>query len=330
MLARIQSVPLHIRFSWLFPCFLLVTAWALLISDPAGNRAALATSTLFDMTVTTAFLVWWFTPRQQRKWRAQWGQMLRGVALTALLFPEVRQYLALELVGLVFSAYYFGRGWRTPLPTGYAELDDLERVYAYFERFSPRPQLVRALLFDVMLFSHLLVRPHLPTGQHFGTRHGASTGTTFTLLAFMSVVEGLLVHVLVERWSLPAAWVLSGLTALGMLWMLAYGRALATRPVTVSHRRLYLRSGLHWTASTPLANLAGACAYNAETDQDASKIAIDVKPNVTLTFTQPVRLLGLYWFEKETSKIALHVDDARGFLAALPNTLSAAESQRKS
>lgn len=84
-----------------------------------------------------------------------------------------------------------------------------------------------------------------------------------------------------------------------------------------SHRRLYLRSGLHWTGSTPLANVKNALAYDQQRDADTLKIAIDVKPNLTLEFIAPVRMLGLYWVEKEVTSVALHVDDPGAFLASL-------------
>ena len=136
------------------------------------------------------------------------------------------------------------------------------------------------------------------------------------------MVEGLLAHVLLARWSEPVAWLWTGLTALGVLWLLAYGRALATRPVTVTPCRLYLRSGLHWTGSTPLGNVIRAREYSAQEDRGLPSIAIDVVPNVVLTFRRPVRLLGMYWGTREVEGVALHVDDPEGFLGALASRAS--------
>ena len=130
-------------------------------------------------------------------------------------------------------------------------------------------------------------------------------------------MEGLPAHVLLERWNVTAAWVWTGLNVLGMIWLLAYGRALSVRPLTLTHRRLYLRSGLHWTGSTPRANVRSADRYSPERDAAALNIAVDVKPNVTLRFVAPVRLLGVYWKEEEVDRVALHVDDPDAFLEAL-------------
>ena len=206
------------------------------------------------------------------------------------------------------------RGLRAPLPQDYAELDDLERIYAYWSRLSAHPRGVRMALQDVVLLSHLFLRPGLPEGQHFGTRRGATTGATITLVLFGTLVEGLLAHVLLARWNEALAWGWTALEGLGAVWLLAYARALSLRPVTVG-RRLYLRSGLHWTGSTPLTNVIGADAFCPETDGDALNIAIDARPNVTLTFAQPVRLWGLLGSEREARRVSLHLDDPGDFMA---------------
>ncbi|MPY65226.1 hypothetical protein F8S09_00765 [Deinococcus sp. SDU3-2] len=294
-----------------------MAALALAVTSPGEPRARFAHLALVDATVSTALIVLLVTPAAQRGWHSLLGVGLRGVALTALVFPEVRAYLWLDLLGLLVGGVMLRRGFRTPLPEGYAELDDLERLYAFWGRLSRSPRLARLPLYDLLLFRHLVVRPRLPEGQHFGTRRGATTGATFTLLVFGSGVEGLLAHVLLERWNTAAAWIWTGLNGLGLLWLLAYGRALATRPVTVGRRRLYLRSGLHWTGSTPLANVEEAVPYDAERDAGAPCIAIDVKSNVTLRFAQPVRLYGVYLTEREVERVALHLDDPAAFLKAL-------------
>ncbi|MDO4246014.1 MAG: hypothetical protein Q4C89_08330 [Deinococcus sp.] len=319
MLQRLHQLPRHSRLAWLWPAFTLTAALALSLRFPE-DRTLLSQLALFDVTVTTALIVLFSMPRSQRGFRPLLGVVLRGAALAALVFPEVRSVLKLEVLLVVLSAVFALRGLKRPLPEGFSELDDLERTYAFWLRLSRHPRLHRPLLWDLTLFKHLLMRPRLPAGQHFGTRHGASTGSTFTLLIFGSVVEGLLSHVLLERWQPLVAWVWTALNVLGLVWLLAYGRALSTRPVTLTHRRLYLRSGLHWTASTPRANVHQARPYSPELDQDALNIAIDVRPNVTLECIVPLRVLGMYWVERETAKVALHLDNPAAFMEALQGT----------
>lgn len=310
--------------AWLWPVLSLVLGLALIWTEPdPAQHDLLWRLTVFDASLSTGLIVFLVTPAGQRRLEPIFGAVLRGLLLAALVFPEVRHFLWLEFALAAFGLKYVVQGLRKPLPAGFDELDDLERTYAYWLRFSAAPKVHQILLFELTLLKHLLLRPRLPEGEHFGTRRGASTGSTFVLLVFFGLVEGLLAHTLLRQWNEAAAWIWTGAELLGLLWLLAYGRALAVRPVTVGQRRLYLRSGLRWTASTPLANVTGVRRFDSGRDAQIQSIAVDVTPNVVLNFTAPVRLYGLYHQEWMVREIALHVDDLQPFMVAVQPARSA-------
>lgn len=322
MMMRLKAVPFPTRLAWLLPVALTLLAVLLMPTATSdAERRLLLSAVLFDATVSTAFLYWFTTPRPDRRLHATLGVLLRGVLIVALAFPAVRQVLWLELLGVGAGIFTLLRGLRQPLPAGYAELDELERAYAYWDRLTPTPRLTRMVLSDVLLWRGLFRRPALPDGRHFGTRRGSTAGATLTLLTFLTVMESLPVHfLLVERFHTAALWHL-GLNAVSTVWLFAYARALTTRPVTVSYRRLYLRTGLHWTASTPVANVQEARPHDPAQDADTLNLARDLlsQPvlNVTLIFARPVTVHGLFGKTLETSRVCLHLDDPKAFLAAL-------------
>lgn len=276
---------------------------------------------LFDAAVVTAALVWLLTPRARRRAAALAPVLLRGLTLAALAFPALREQPALWAGAALLLVTVVAGVLRRPLPAEYRALDDLERAYAWADRLSDRPRLLRAGLQEGLMLAHLLRRPRLPAGAHFGTRRGATTGMMLGVVIFVSVLEGLVVHALLARWSDAAAWGVTALHVLSALWLLAYARALACRPVTVGSgtvgERLYLRAGLHWTGSTPLANVQAASPHDPAADADALCIALGVRPNTTLTFAEPVRLLGLVGSERVATRVSLHLDDPGAFAAAL-------------
>ncbi len=323
MLGRLPTVPLAVRVSWLWPALTVPLALLLARLYPQEPRSLFAGLARFDAVVTATLLTLWLTPRGGRTLRLAGTVGLRGALLVGLAFPEVRGALWLEGAALGLAALHLRRGLRTPLPADFHELDDLERGYAFWTRLHPSPRVVRLAVYDLTLFRHLLARPRLPQGQLFGTRRGATTGSTFALLGLLAVVEGLLTHTLLARWHPLAAWAWTGVEVTGLLWLLAYGRALATRPVTLTAGRLYLRSGLHWTGSVPLDRVTGARPHDPARDAEVLNIAIDVKPNVTLHFAAPQRVQGVYWAEREVRAVTLHVDDPQAFLAALEEARAA-------
>ncbi|WP_235692787.1 hypothetical protein [Deinococcus aquaedulcis] len=323
MLSRPVLPPPHIRLSWLVPLLAAVTALALLPYATPQGRTLLAGAALFDATLTTALLVWAASPRQERHWPRALLLGLRGALVLALCVPLVRDWWGLGVAALVAGAALGLRGLRRPLPEGFAELDDVERAEALLARALPSPRMARLLSYDALLWPHLWRRPALPEGQHFGTQRGSSVPATVTLLLFYTALESLPVHFVLAPHSPTAAALHLAANALGAGWLLAYTRALARRPLTVTHRRLYLRTGLHWTASTPLVNVQSARAFAAGQDAAVPTIAVGVKPNVVLTFAQPVRVLGPYGMTKTAPQLSLHVDDPKGFLAAVEGTAQA-------
>ncbi|WP_420597171.1 hypothetical protein [Deinococcus sp.] len=238
------------------------------------------------------------------------------MALCGLAFPVLRPLLWLEVGWLGVLAQQAWTGLRRPLPTDYAERDEPQRLYLWCERLTARPRLLRPLLFEGLLLSHLIRRPELGKGQRFGTRQDATTGGMLGMLLFVSGVEGWLSHLLLSRWNDAAAWTWTGLNIAGCVWLLAYGRALAVRPVTLTERWLYLRSGLHWTLSVPRGDVLEAGLLPSQ-DEAFFNLAIDNPPNVGLTFRRPLTLLGLSGAERTVTVVKLHLDEPRAFLKAL-------------
>lgn len=299
----------------LWPLFAVALALTASVHVPRLS-AVLPYAALFDATVTTAALVLLLTPRARRSLSALTPLLLRGLALAVFAFPVLREQTWLLALPALLAGGTVVQGLRRPLPREYRDLDDLERAYAFAGRFAVPPRLLRAALQEGLMLGHLLRRPRLPPGQHFGTRRGATTGMMMGALIFVSVLEGLLLHTVLARWSDAVAWGITTLHGLSVLWLLAYARALTLRPVTVG-RRLYLRAGLHWTGSTPPSNVRAAFPHDPATDSDAVNIAVGMKPNVTLTFASPTALLGLVGSERQVRRVSLHLDDPEAFAAAL-------------
>lgn len=314
MLTRWQVTPLHLRVSRLFPLGAVGLALAFHLYLPLPDSPfPLAYAALFDATITASALVWWLTPKASRRPRQLLTTAAQGVALCGLAFPSLRHLLWLELGGLGLVGWQAYTGLRQPLPAEFAERDDLERAYAWWERLSLWPRLLRMATFEMTLLSHLVRRPRLPSGQHFGTRQDATTGGMLGMVLFLNAVEGWLSHLLLSRADDGVAWGWTGLNIYGAVWLLAYGRALAVRPVTLSGARLYLRSGLRWTLSVPRSEVLEVSLLTPQ-HADAFNLAIDNPPNVYLRFRRPATLLGLYGSERQVSAIRLHLDQPREFV----------------
>ena len=70
------------------------------------------------------------------------------------------------------------------------------------------------------------------------------------------VAETIALHFLVARWSEVAAWVLTGVSVYGAVWLVGDYRACVARRIEVTEESLRLRLGLRWEAEIPYSAIA--------------------------------------------------------------------------
>jgi hypothetical protein len=133
-----------------------------------------------------------------------------------------------------------------------------------------------------------------------------------------AVVELFVVHLLVHARSPRLAWALAAVSALGIVWLLGFIRALVLRPVLVSPQRVVVRAGVQWQLEIPRAAIerieAGrvlrAPSKRAPGHLQGTPVA---QPNVMITLREPLEAHGLYGRRKLVRTVSLSLDDPAGF-----------------
>ena len=157
-------------------------------------------------------------------------------------------------------------------------------------------------------------RPEVPDGARGFTIHRQSgVALLFGFLAGVSVMEAALVHFIVARWSVLAAWILTALSIYGAIWMTAVARSFALRPVLVTGDELIVRAGLLWTvrirrSAITLADSGSSCDLRVPLLSD---------PNVILRLDGPVLARGIYGITRNVQTIGLGLDDPSSFRDSL-------------
>ena len=182
---------------------------------------------------------------------------------------------------------------------------------------SPRLAAILASEFAVFYFACCAWRrrPSVPQGALAFTLHRESgAAALFGVLAGVSVMEALLVHLVVVRYSLAAAWILTALSAYGCVWLVALARSFALRPILVTPKELLLRSGMMWTLSVPRSALAALEPAGAPCEL---RLPVAGEPNLVLRFHQPLLARGMYGITRPVTTLALALDDREAFQRAL-------------
>jgi hypothetical protein len=206
---------------------------------------------------------------------------------------------------------------------GEGESDILARIGAAASEIVPSRRAASILASELAVlyfaFASWRQRSHTPAGSRaFSIHEQSGVADLFGMLAAVSVIEAVLVHLAVARWSATAAWILSAMSLYGMVWLLAMARAIRLRPVLLHEGDLIAHSGMLWTVRVPLTAIVAVESGLAESDM---KLPPAVEPNVTLRFAAPVTAEGMYGMTKRITSLGLAIDDRRGFERALQHEI---------
>jgi membrane protein YdbS with pleckstrin-like domain len=220
-----------------------------------------------------------------------------------------------ELALFAFIAVRLRRGWRA----GANDEDVLSRIETAAREIVPARRAAAILASEIAVFYYAFcswrTSPDTPArSRAFSIHEQSGVAALFGMLAGVSVMEALLVHLAVTRWSVTAAWVLTALSLYGMMWLAALARSFILRPVLVRDGELIARSGMMWTVRIPLAAIH---AIDSNAGPYELKLPPAAEPNLVLRLTAPVTARGMYGRKRRISSLALAIDDPSGLTRAL-------------
>jgi hypothetical protein len=146
----------------------------------------------------------------------------------------------------------------------------------------------------------------------------ARAATVLAVLVPIVVIETVGVHLLVSRWSVGAAWILTALSAYTVLWVFGDFRAMALRPTLVTADEVVVRVGLRCSLRVPLALIERAAAANWRDDDRAVRghlnMAAPDPPNILIAFREPLTARRIFGVRTSVRSVGLRLQDPDGFL----------------
>jgi hypothetical protein len=289
------------------------------------HRYPLAAGASLDLMLTVPAAWYWLLVRpglRSKNTVLFVAQM--GLLRAAFLFPDVvpgRVWIAggmeLALIALVVTSLRRASGG----PAADRTADPIDRLRAVFHRFTPSIVAAKAMASEFSVFYYAFAwkpKPHVPPGTRAFPMHERSGASVLIgCLAVISLVEIVPVHLLLAyKWSATAAWVATGLSVWGAVWMTAISRAFALRPTLVSSDSILVRYGLLFRLRIPVGSIQSIDAGSALLP-GTRVIPKDTPPSVCIRFNQPLDAEIMLGFTKRVAAIGLSADDATGFADAL-------------
>jgi hypothetical protein len=192
--------------------------------------------------------------------------------------------------------------------------DLLDRIESAAREIIPSTRAASMLAGELAVFWYAFASwrsaPDVPPGARAFTLHReSSVATLFGFLTGVSLMEAALLHLLVARWSVTAAWILTALSVYGAVWLVAVARSFSLRPVLLTDDELIVRAGLLWAVRIP------RCQVAIERPGNPCDLRVPVlaDPNVVLRLVEPVVARGLYGMARKVSTVAIGFDDPAAF-----------------
>jgi hypothetical protein len=251
--------------------------------------------------------------------------LLLGVLLGSLFLPEAQQsYLGmfksqvLPFIELFVLGYMMFKVRKTRLAFK-KEMGTTPDFYTALQRtcqeILPKP-LVIPFTTEIAVMYYGLIRWRRKTLQANEFSYHKNSGSMALLIAFifMIAIETVAVHLLLARWSLLAAWILSALSIYTGFQVLGFAKALAQRPIAINEKTLILRYGIMSEATIQLNNIVGVELSNKPVKdivgaKQLSPLGELESHNLIISVKEEVILKGLYGIKRPFTRIALYADE---------------------
>ena len=305
----------------------VVVVWtaALLIHRQASAEPVIAIAAAFDVTVTAAIALYLIAVRGGHLPRWTLGPTIAiGLVLARIVIVDPRIGDAAIAAGIVLELAVLSllvvrgrravRAWRLVRSNGASRVDAI--VHAFTSIGMP-PRLASIAATEAALVASVVTgwRRPAPRADRFTVHRLNGWALYAGVLVVLSVIELVAVHIVLVLYASPvAAWIVSGLTAYSILWILGDALALRHGGITVGKDALAVDIGVRWRGSIPRDSIVEATRGTAP--EGALRVAV-LEANLVLRLREPVTLQGLLGIRRTNTVIALSIDEPDAFLAAL-------------
>jgi hypothetical protein len=316
---------LHTRALFFFVLAAGVSATALVLSGMLSTLerpSAVATAITLDLTVLVP-LAYYFLVVRARGWPpvALAPIVVLSLVIAAAILPSEYHGTLRIVEALAVPVEVFLLGWIAWQAAGAlrqiredAAADPVEALHQSARKLLRMDRVADVLASELAVLYYSLGawrrRPHIPDDTRAFTSHRRSGHGGLVVGVFVvTAAESVVAHVLLARWSVTLAWVVTALSIYGALWLVADFRATVLRPLLGNETEVWIRAGLRWRARIPRDQIAGVGRKQSHATECTRSLAFLTPPNFWIQFSAPVLLEGPYGLRRRVRCLGLFVDE---------------------
>jgi hypothetical protein len=304
-----------------------ISIWIVLGFESLQGRGPLLAGVTLDLVVTVPFAFYILVVRKYSfQALSVVPVVIVGVVIANLLLPESHKgtlrivELILLPVEVVLLAVVGTRAYRAirQFRSSPDSADPVEQFRNAAATFVGRSRVADIIGTEVacLYFSLLSWRskPFVPNGSWAFTAHKKSGNAGLVLAAILLVVAEIIpIHLLVGQWSLLAAWILTSLSAYGLLLLVGDYRATVLRPILIHGNTLILRAGLRWNVDVPVPLISSIVTSDDGLRGDSLDLTIVGSATHWLVLSASVEVRGMYGIRRTVGRIGIEPDEPGKF-----------------
>ena len=184
------------------------------------------------------------------------------------------------------------------------------------------PGIARLIAVELSILYYALfawrTRPYIPEDAQSFTLHKKSGHIElFYVIALVSLMETVPVHLLLGHWSRLWAWTATSVSLYGMVWVIGIARSISLRPALVGPDYLDVKFGLLFRLRVQREDIVGVRPFDMSDATTAPIVPRRSEPNVYVELVRSFDAEGPLGIRKRVTRIGLAVDREIEFRRAL-------------
>lgn len=305
------------------------------IEDPASLSMAIT----FDLLVSTPIFYYLTIRKRSIPKTTVIPVFILGIVIASLILPSEHQYYltlvktwflpVVEISIVTYIIITIRKAFKE-----FKSADSMDFFSAAKEASAKilpkRVAILFATELSVFYYGLIAWKKTKVSANEFSYHRAAGTQMVLGVFIFLIIIEAVAVHLLLQGWSIVAAWILTGLSIYGCLQILGILKSLSRRPIALGKNSLSVRYGIMNETNIPYSQIVLTTSFTHSVEKSDGFIHLspfkDMEGhNILIELKEEMELNGFYGVKKSFKKILVYVDEPELFLKKMETRLNPSE-----
>ena len=317
---------------------ILIIGLMILISKSSffiSNPNSLSIGITFDLLLTVPLIYFFLIRKTDIPKTSVVPFFIIGIVICSLIIPEENQYYLntfktwvlpiVEVTVFLFIYFKVKKTIKKYKINKRNSTDFFTNLKTTCNEILPKKLVIPFVTeFGVIYYGFIYWKKRKLKNNEFSYHKENGTIALLAVLILIIAIETIVLHLFIEKWSLIAAWALTGISIYSGIQIFGFLKSIIKRPISIENDLLYLRYGIMKESIINIKNIDSieVSTKDFETNDESTRLSLLGElegHNVIIHLTKPNTIKGLYGIKKEYKKIAIYIDNKQEFVNQIDN-----------